>query len=106
MGQINIRVDADIDEIIGYLADKRGIPKAVIAREILVENLTRKYIDILMNDYKEGKIGLKRLIKLSKLPFPEVLKMIASIGIEPPIPVEVDDYTKRIADKVIENMKS
>jgi len=105
MTQINIRIDTDIDEIIEYIAARRGIPKAIIARELLVENLTSKFLDILLDDYKSGKIGLKKLIKLSKISPADMLKKVSDLGIEPPIPEELDDYTKRIADKVIEKMK-
>ncbi len=105
MTQINIRLDDDTDDIIEYIASRRKVPKAVVARELLVENLSNKYLDILLNDYKEGKIGLKRLITLSKHSPREVMQKIAIMGIEPPISADVDDYTQKVADEVIVRMQ-
>ena len=56
--RIILKLDADTDEIIDYIARRRNVAKAVVARELLIENLSRKLLVILLKDYKYGKIGL------------------------------------------------
>ena len=104
MTQINIRLEDELGEIIEYLAKRRSVPRAVVAREILVKNLSHDIFDILVEDYKEGKIGLKTVIKLSRLAPRDVMDKIAKLGVEPPITEELDDYTKKIADKLMERL--
>jgi len=106
MTQINIRLDPETDEIIDYIAKRRNVAKTVVVRELLAENLSQKLLSILLEDYKCGKIGLKKVIKLSKLPPFEVMEKIAKLGIEPPLTDDLDDYTQEITDKLIERMKS
>ncbi|MHA1648569.1 MAG: hypothetical protein ACTSYB_00120 [Candidatus Helarchaeota archaeon] len=104
MTQINIRVNSDIDNIITYLAARRNVPKAVIAREILTEHLTKKILPILLEDYTNGKIGIKKILRLTNLTPDEVMDLIGSLGIEPPITAELDNYTQSVADRFIERL--
>lgn len=101
MTQINIRLEDEFGEIIEYLAKRRNVPRAVVAREILVKNLSHAIFDILVEDYKDGKIGLKTVIKLSRLAPMDVMDKIAKLGVEPPISEELDDYTRRVADRLM-----
>ncbi len=101
MTQINIRVDPEIDAILSYLASRRNIPKAIVAREFLLDNLTQKILPLLLEDYRNGKIGLKKIIQLTNLTPDEVIDKVAELKIEPPIPTEIDDYTKSVADRFL-----
>ena len=105
MTQINIRVNTNIDKIISYLASRRKVPKAVIARELLSENLTQKILPILLEDYQNGKIGIKNILRLTNLTPDEVMDLIAGLGVEPPITTELDDYTQSVADRFIARYK-
>ncbi len=78
MTQINIRVNVEIDNIITYLAICRNVPKAIIARELLTENLSQKLLPILLEDYRNGKIGIKQILKLTTLTPEEVMNLIAT----------------------------
>jgi hypothetical protein len=99
--QINIRIDKDIDEIISYLAEKRMVAKSKIARELLIKGLVNDMLPLLIKDYQEGRISIKKIISLTKLPPLEVFKKIAVAIDEPPISPEVDDYTAHIADEIL-----
>ena len=99
MQQINIRVKKEVDDLITYLAKKRRIPKAVYAKQIMLDNLTEKTLPGLLNDYKEGKIGLKRILKLTSITPDELLDKIVELQIEPAITSEIDDYTADIVKK-------
>lgn len=105
MTQINIRLDPDTDEIINYRANRRNVAKTVMVRELLAENLSQNLLSILLGDYKSGKIGFKKIIKLSKLSPFEVMEKIAILGMEPPLVDVLDDYTQEITDRLIEGMK-
>jgi len=76
-----------------------------VAKDLLMENLSQKLLEILLEDYKTGKVGLKKVIKLSKLPPLEIMERIAKLGIEPPITEDLDDYTKEVTDRLIEKIK-
>ncbi len=106
MVQINIRIAKDIDEIITYLAEKRMVAKSVVARELLMKGLNSDILPILLNDYQQGKISLKKIIALTKLPPIEVFKKIAVTIDEPPISPEVDDYTAQVADEILKKWKT
>jgi hypothetical protein len=101
MTQINIRVDPEIDALLSYLASRRNVPKAIVAREFLLDNLTQKIFPLLLEDYKYGKISLKKIIQLTNLTPDEVIDKIAELEIEPPIPPEIDDYTKTVVDRFL-----
>ncbi|OLS14946.1 MAG: hypothetical protein RBG13Loki_1422 [Promethearchaeota archaeon CR_4] len=101
MTQINIRVDPEIDALLSYLASRRHVPKAIVAREFLLENLTQKIFPLLLEDYEKGKISLKKIIQLTNLTPDDVIDKIAELKIEPPIPPEIDDYTKNVVDRFL-----
>jgi len=101
MTQINIRVDPEIDALLSYLASRRSVPKAIVAREFLLENLTQKIFPLLLEDYEKGKISLKKIIQLTNLTPNDVIDKIAELKIEPPIPPEIDDYTKNVVDRFL-----
>ena len=105
MTRINIRLDPESDEIIDYIAKRRKVAKAAVAKDLLMKNLSQKLLEVLLEDYKMGKIGLKKVIKLTKLPPLEIMEQIAKSGIEPPITEDLDDYTKEVTDRLIEKIK-
>jgi len=105
MSQINLRLNEKIYEIISYLAEKRMVSKSEVARELLMKGLSHDLLPLLLRDYEEGKISLKKIISLTNLPPIEVLRKISTAIKEPPISPEVDDYTKQVADELLERWK-
>jgi hypothetical protein len=101
MGQINIRIDDQVDQVLDYLAERRSVTKTVIARELLMKNFTDQILPILLDDYAAGKIGVKRILGLTNLMYSDLMHIIASRHIDPPIPEELDEYTRRVADQLI-----
>ncbi len=65
----------------------------------------KELIPKLLELYAEGRISLKKLIKLAPIPPLEVFSLIATHNIEPNIPPEIDEYTYDIALKIIETIK-
>jgi len=61
-------------------------------------------INVKIELYAQGKISLKKLIKLAPIPPSEIFSLIAKNEIEPPFPPELDDYTDSIATEAIEKI--
>ena len=59
----------------------------------------------LLKEYEKGQIGLKTIANLLGMSLDEVLHHIVSNGIECPITPEIDDYTKKIADNIIQRLE-
>ena len=106
MTQINIRLNDEIYEVIDYLALKKNVSKSEIVRELMMKSLTDILLPILLNNYQEGKISLKKIIRYTGLTPIEVMRKISTSIDEPPISPEVDDYTSKIADEVLKQWEN
>ena len=106
MQQINIRVEKETDNLMEYLARREKIPKALYVKQMLLENFTVKVLPILLSDYQAGKIGLKKILKLTSISPDELLDKIVELQIEPPITPEIDEYTRKVADEIVNRIKS
>ncbi|MHA1721405.1 MAG: hypothetical protein ACTSWX_12140 [Promethearchaeota archaeon] len=105
MSQINIRVNEQTDRLFQYLAEKRKIPKAVLVKEILLDNLKERVLLKLLKEYEKGEIRLKTIGDLLGMSANELFLQIVANKIECPISTEIDEYTDRITDKIISRMK-
>ncbi|MCF2139756.1 MAG: hypothetical protein K9W44_06860 [Candidatus Lokiarchaeota archaeon] len=105
MYQINIRVNKEINDLLEYLAKKKNISKAVCTKQILIDQLTDKVLPILLDEYRKGKIGLKKILKLTSLTPDKLLDIIVEQNIDPPIDPSLDDYTEEIAQQLIAEEK-
>ncbi len=76
MTQINIRIDKNLDEIITFLAETKKTTKASISKELIQKALNNKLLPILADLYKQGKIGLKKIIFYTKLDPTEAIETI------------------------------
>ncbi|HUX99451.1 MAG TPA: ribbon-helix-helix protein, CopG family [Candidatus Deferrimicrobium sp.] len=105
MTQINIIVDEELDKILEELAEHEGKSKSKLVKEYFILGIREKIMPKLLDLYAQGKISLKKFIKLSPIPPPEVFSLIAKNKIEPPISPDLDDYTSNVAAKAIDKMK-
>jgi len=106
MQQINIRVEKEIDNLMEYLARREKMPKALYVKQMLLENFTVKVLPILLSDYQAGKIGLKKILKLTSISPDELIDKIVELKIEPPITPEIDEYTRKVADEIVNKIKN
>ena len=104
MSQINIRVNEQTDRIFQHLAKKRKIPKAVLVKEMLLDNLKEKVLVQLLKEYEQGEIRLKTIGHLLELPPHELFMEIAAHHIECPITPEIDEYTQSVTEKIINRL--
>lgn len=105
MSQINIRVNEQTDRLFQYLAQKRKIPKAVLVKEMLLENLKEKVLLKLLKDYEKGEISLKTIGDLLGMSPNEMFLQIVANNIECPITPEIDEYTQKVTDKILKRIK-
>ncbi|MHA1744597.1 MAG: hypothetical protein ACTSWW_01285 [Promethearchaeota archaeon] len=105
MSQINIRVNEQTDRIFHYLAKKRKIPKAVLVKEMLLDNLKEKVLVQLLKEYEQGEIRLKTIGNLLELSPHELFMEIATHNIECPITPEIDEYTRSVTEKIINRLQ-
>nr|MDO8088804.1 hypothetical protein [Candidatus Sigynarchaeum springense] len=103
--QINIRVEKELDELFKYMSERMAIPKAVYVKKLLLENLREKILPILLKDYEQGKIGIKKILLLTGIQPDELLEIISKSGIECPITPEIDEYTGKIAGDLINKLR-
>lgn len=106
MQQINIRVEKETDNLMEYLAKREKIPKALFVKQMLLENFTAKVLPFLLADYQAGKIGLKKILKLTSISPDELLDKIVELKIEPPITPEIDEYTRKVAEGIVNRIKN
>ena len=67
-------------------------------------NLKEQLLLKLLKDYEEGQIGLKAIANLLGMSLDEILNHIISNDIECPITLEIDEYTKKITDNIIQRL--
>ncbi len=98
-------MDAEIDKILEELAKHEGKSKSKLTKEYFLIGFREKLVPKLLELYAQGKITLKKLIKIAPIPHFEVFSLIAKNNIEPNIPPELDDYTSEVAAKAIKRLK-
>lgn len=59
----------------------------------------------LLKEYEEGQIGLKTIANQLGMSLDEIIHQIVSNDIECPITPDIDDYTKKIADNIIQRLE-
>ena len=101
MAQINIRVDEETEELITFLASHQGVSKSMIAKTILLEGINTVLFPVVARLYKDGKIGLKHIVKLTKMSVLEVLERLSKHLDDAPITGDIDEYTSEIARKIM-----
>ena len=104
MGQINIRVNDQMDHLFQILADNEKKPKALVVKEILVKNLREKLLYQFLKEYEKGKISLKKISLLFDMTPQELFQEISDADIVCPITPELDEYTTTIMEKIINNL--
>lgn len=104
MSQINIRVNEQTDRIFQFLAKKRKIPKALLVKEMLLENLKGKVLSQLLKEYEKGEIRLKTIGTLLEMSPHDLFTEIARNKIECPITPEIDEYTQNETNQIISKL--
>ena len=101
MKQISFKLsDEDIDFLEWY-SKKTGTPKGSFYRQLTINEFKREKLNLLLNEYKIGAIGFKKMCNLGNITFSEGMLLLEKDNIEPPIPAIVDDYTTKVTNQNI-----
>lgn len=91
MKQINFRVSDDEYELVAMVAKILGKPVPAMMKDLGFKALRDASIDLAVNLYKDGSIGLKRAWMMTGLEFHEFTGLLVDRGIDPPDSVELVD---------------
>jgi len=100
MEQINFRVKKDEKSIIKSLADTQGVSIAEFTKRTVLNEISKKRIDIAFKLLKDGKIGRKRTWILSGLSNLEFLNEWTKRKAEEKIPNEIIDKELDLAKEI------
>jgi hypothetical protein len=105
MPTVRFRIDPQTDDILSFIAAQKDTSKALLAREILLQGLNEVLFPMLAQLYQGGKISVKQIIALTNLRPVEVLEKLAATIDHSPITPEIADYTRDVADQVIQYLQ-
>lgn len=103
--QINIKINEELDQLLNYITQKRKIAKSTLVKELLLENIQDKILPELFEEYEQGNIGLKKIMRLTGIDADRLLAKIVELGIECPITPEIDDYTTHVTEELMKKIK-
>ena len=84
MKQINFRVSDDEYELAATVAKILGKPVSAVMKDLGFKALRDASIDLVLDLYKNGTIGLKRAWVMTGLAFHEFTRHVMERGIDPP----------------------
>ncbi|MEX2680563.1 MAG: hypothetical protein Q6373_003130 [Candidatus Sigynarchaeota archaeon] len=99
MKQINFRLTDAEYERVDMVARSLDTTVPALLKELGLKGLVHASVEIALNLYKAGKVGLKRAWILSGLKFHEFLALLQEKNIDPVIP-------DTLFDKMVENVES
>nr|MDO8087700.1 hypothetical protein [Candidatus Sigynarchaeum springense] len=99
MKQINFRLTDAEYERVDIVARSLDTTIPALLKDLGLKGLARASVEIALNLYKCGKVGLKRAWILSGLEFHEFLALLQERDIDPVIP-------DTLVDKMVENVES
>ena len=71
-----------------------------------MDKIQDKILPELLDEYEQGKIGLKKIMRLTGINADKLLATIVELDIKCPITPEMDDYTTKITEKLINKVKA
>ena len=74
-------------------------------RQITLNSYREFRLSVLTAMYTEGKIGFKQFCRKANISFTQGLKIIEEQKIDPPITENMDDYTNKVRDQIIESLE-
>ena len=104
MGQISFKIPDEELAFLKWYSEQSSNSISTIYREVTFSTFKQWKLDILCKLYSQGAIGFKQLCKLGNISFQEGLILIEEKNIDPPIPSSVDNYTEKVANKLLQSI--
>lgn len=83
MKQINFRIEDDFYQILSLIAAQLKVSIAEISKQFILDKMSEKRLEISLQLYQQGKIGLKKAWRLSGLTAFEFRRILIEKNIEP-----------------------
>lgn len=83
MKQINFRINEDGYTIIKEMADKNNLSVAELSKQLILEKMKERRLELALDLFSKGKIGLKRAWKISGITPFEFRRELIEKDIEP-----------------------
>ncbi|NMC04666.1 MAG: ribbon-helix-helix protein, CopG family [Candidatus Lokiarchaeota archaeon] len=97
MAQVNFRVSDDEKAVLDALAKHRGVSVAELAKQAVMQDISRERVNLAFQLLKEGKIARKKAWFLSGLDYHEFMLEWTRRGAEEVIPDEAIEKGFEIA---------
>lgn len=98
--QINFRIDDDGYTIIKEIADSAGLSVSELSKQYFLEKLQNHRVELALELFRTGKIGLKRAWKISGLTDLEFRRILIERNIEPFYDAKLEEIALENAMKV------
>ncbi len=85
MTEINVKLDAQMDEIVSLLASEQKIPKSEVVHNLIMQGISQTLLPTMAKLYDRGKIGLKKIAELTGIPPSDLIGEIVQLIQEPPV---------------------
>jgi predicted HTH domain antitoxin len=82
--QLNLRVSSDVASDLDALAERARVSRIDLARQILLEGITRHKRDLALQLYREGKVSKSRAAELAGISLWEMIDLIDRAAVPSP----------------------
>jgi predicted HTH domain antitoxin len=106
MTQINFRIDDEIEEFILLMSKLEGKSKTNISKDIFMNGLNSTMMPYLANLYKEGKISIKHIAKITKIHPMEIMNKVAQLIDDIEINPDLIEFSEEIGKKLLPYLKN
>ena len=100
MNQISLRMAEEDIKILQLVSEEMNTPIASLYRQATLKAFNEWKLTHLFRLYSNGRLGLKKVWKLSRMSWTEFLLELERRQIEPPISELVDEYTDKIRKQI------
>jgi hypothetical protein len=100
MTQINFRINEELDEFISLMSKIENKTKSTISKEIFLKGLNSVMLPYMAQLYKEGKISIKQISKITKIHPSEIISQVAKLIDDIDIDPELISYSEEVGKKL------
>lgn len=105
MSQLSFKFPEKEINFLKWYSEQTAEPLGTIYRKVTIDHFKKWKIDVLMNAYMEGKIGVKQIANLGGLTYLETMLLLEKREIEPPYNELLAKHSEQVLEKEIEKIK-
>jgi predicted HTH domain antitoxin len=97
MGTITFKLGEEELEFLNWYSKRTSTPVGSLYRSITIDQFRQWKLKQLIEAYKTGEIGFKRMCDLGGITLTQGMLILQQQNIDPPVPEALDDYTLAVA---------